>query len=164
MSDSGCSITLFRHGIAEKKGGKPDEMRALTSEGHERMKEIAPGLAAFLEVPDAICTSPLVRCVETAEWLARAWDQKLTKTDALRPGAGAEAFRDFLDSLRNVRRIICVGHEPGLTGIMLDLCGIRIEGEIELEKGGCYGVRIPPAGPAQLLWMLPPRVLGGHAR
>ena len=32
-------------------------------------------------------------------------------------------------------------------------------GEIELAKGGCYGIRIEPDGTARLEWMLPPRAL-----
>ena len=34
----------------------------------------------------------------------------------------------------------------------------KIEGEFELKKGGCYGVRILESG-ARLEWFLRPRVL-----
>lgn len=161
MTERGRTVVLFRHGLAEEKGTRPDAERTLTDEGHARMKEIAAGLAAFLDTPDEIFTSPLVRCVETAEWLARAWQHKVSvrETDALRPGAGSEAFRTFLATAGDAACIVCVGHEPDLTALMLDLSGARVDGEVELKKGGCYGLRVPASGPAQLKWMLPPRIL-----
>ena len=41
---------------------------------------------------------------------------------------------------------------------MLDLTGMRSHSEIELKKGGCYGIRVED-GAAHLEWMLPPRIL-----
>jgi len=65
-------IVLLRHGIAEKKGGKPDEKRRLTDEGNEKMRGIARGLARLLPGAEALYSSPLVRATETAQWIARA--------------------------------------------------------------------------------------------
>ena len=68
---------------------------------------------------------------------------------ALRFGAKSDA----------VQFAIFVGHEPNLSEAMLDLTGMRsADSEIELKKGGCYGIRIE--GPsAHLEWMLPPGFL-----
>lgn len=161
MSDIRRMVVLFRHGLAEEKGTRPDASRELTAEGHKRMKEIAAGLTSFLDEPDAIYTSPLVRCVQTAEWLARAWSHspRLETTDALRPEAGPGEFRNLLSGLHDTARVLCVGHEPGLTALMLDLCGARFDGKVELKKGACYGLCVPVTEPAQLKWMLPPRLL-----
>src|SRR6267154_2541713 len=71
-------IVLLRHGIAEEKGGgKPDEERRLTREGHEKMKRVSRALAGILPDADAIYSSPLVRAYETAEWVAKAYEKKL---------------------------------------------------------------------------------------
>ncbi|HUR82065.1 MAG TPA: phosphoglycerate mutase family protein [Thermoanaerobaculia bacterium] len=155
------TIILFRHGIAEDKDTKPDEERALTAAGRSRMKEIAAGLAACERRPDAIFTSPLVRCVETADRLSRAWKRGVSifETDALRPQSGIKEFRGLLDQSQELERILCVGHEPNLTALMRALTGARGKGATELKKGGCYGLFLPEEGPAALEWMLPPRVL-----
>ena len=41
-------VLLLRHGIAEKKGIKPDAERELTPEGHERMERIGRTIARAL--------------------------------------------------------------------------------------------------------------------
>ena len=68
----GAEVILFRHGIAEKKGNGPDELRQLTKEGAEEVEEVARAMARLLRNADAIWTSPLARCVETAARLAAA--------------------------------------------------------------------------------------------
>ena len=72
------------------------------------------------------------------------------------PDSDAARFRELLDGL-SARRAIFVGHEPTLSAFMLALTGMQ--GEIELKKGGCYGIRIDEAGAGHLEWMLPPRAM-----
>jgi phosphohistidine phosphatase len=149
-------IVLVRHGIAEPRGAKPDEIRRLTPAGRRRMKEIARALARIFPKPDRLYSSPLLRCTQTAESIAKAYGNLTTTTsDALRPDARPSEFRKLVH-LTDEWRIICVGHEPALTALMRDLT--KIEGEFELKKGGCYGIRILESG-ARLEWMLPPGVL-----
>src|ERR1051325_11585900 len=66
-------LYVIRHAIAQQLGWKndfTDEKRALTSEGRERMCEVARGLLRLGVHLDLILTSPLVRAVETAEVIA----------------------------------------------------------------------------------------------
>jgi phosphohistidine phosphatase len=146
---------LFRHGIAEPHGSKPDEERALTDEGHKRMKEIARGLARIRPKVNAIYSSPLVRCLETAQYLSDRYDLGFATADELRPDADPKGVRALLDGTSG-RIVICVGHEPTLSKMMLHLT--KMKGAIELKKGGCYGVRFD-GEKAQLEWMLSPRVM-----
>jgi phosphohistidine phosphatase len=149
-------IILLRHGIAEPSGDKADEVRRLTPDGRRRMKEIARTLARILPEPDLLYSSPLLRCTQTAESIARAYGKLATiTTQALRPEAGPSEFVKLLHTT-DEQRVIGVGHEPGLSALMRELT--EIEGEFELKKGGCYGIRILESG-ARLEWMLPPRVL-----
>jgi phosphohistidine phosphatase len=153
-------LVLIRHGIAEKKGSdKPDEERRLTDEGNQKMRTIARGLARLLPGAEAIYSSPLVRAVETAQWVARAYGGKLTveTTAALKPGAGAEAFRELLRTSR-AECAFFVGHEPDLTALMLDLARMSSQGELELKKGGCYGLEVEN-GAGTLIFMLTPSML-----
>lgn len=152
-------LVLLRHGIAEERGvTKADGERELTDEGHRRMKEIARGLRRMLPKAEAIYCSPLLRCKQTADWVARAYDETLAveTTEALAPDSELAAFRELVDGM-HVRRAILVGHEPTLTRFMLDLTRMTADA-LELKKGGCYGIRVDAQGAAQLEWMLPPRV------
>lgn len=158
----GRLIVLLRHGIAEPKGtSKPDEDRSLTKEGHARMKQISRGLAEIFPKAEAIYSSPLLRCVQTALWVSKGYHGKLRPqtTEALVPGASADSLRKFIDSAKE-RRLILVGHEPNLSDGFQKLLKLGGSGEsLELKKGGCYGVRIADDGSARLEWALSPRVL-----
>jgi len=152
---------LLRHGIAELHGARADDdARILTETGNRRMKQIGRGLKKRFPKAEVIYSSPLIRCVETAEWVEKAYgSQIVVKTfDALAPDAGAGDFRALIDG-SDARRIICVGHEPNLSKTMLAVTKMSSDGVIELKKGGCYGIRMFGDGAAQLEWMLPPRVL-----
>lgn len=151
-------LVLLRHGIAEERNmTKADGERELTEEGHRRMKEIARGLRKLLPKAEAIYSSPLVRCRQTADWVARAFDESIDvqTTEALAPDAEVAAFRELVAGI-SARRAILVGHEPTLTRFMLDLTAMKADG-LELKKGGCYGVRVDAAA-AHLEWLLSPRV------
>lgn len=154
-------LVLLRHGIAEERTAeKPDAERQLTTDGRKRMRQIARGLARVFPAPEAIYSSPLVRCVQTAELVAKGYADtlELQTSDALRPEARPDDFRRLLSDTE-VEFAIFVGHEPNLSEIMLTLT--KMDGGIELKRGGCYGIRFDgsPEGGAALEWMLPPRVL-----
>lgn len=154
-------IVLLRHGIAEPHGAREDDdARILTDTGNRRMKQIGRGLAKYFPKAEAIYSSPLVRCIETAEWVEKAYGSAvhMKTTDALRPSANVEAFRALLKKIK-AHHIIFVGHEPNLSTTMLAMAGLQSGNTIELKKGGCYGLRLSADGRAHLEWMLPPRVL-----
>lgn len=140
---------LLRHGIAHPRGTKPEEERDLTDIGHRRMKRNARGLAVLFPKAEVLLSSPLIRCVQTAEWVVKAYDGKLKieTRDELRP----EGDRNALRKLIGDKRVIIVGHEPWLSESIQ-------RPELELKKGGCYGLRLS-ADAMQLEWMLPPRAL-----
>ena len=161
MKDNEKFVVLLRHGIAEPHGARADDdARILTETGNHRMKQIGRGLAKRFPKADVIYSSPLIRCVETAEWVEKAYGSSIVvKTySALAPDAGVDDLRALIDG-SEARRIICVGHEPNLSTTMLAVTKMSSDGTIELKKGGCYGVRMFAGGDAQLEWMLPPRVL-----
>lgn len=154
-------VLFLRHGQAEERGGeKPDEDRTLTREGHARMKQIASGLTELFPKADAVYTSPLIRCVQTALWVSKGYHGKLqpVSTPALRPEATPRDVIAFLEA-QPARRPILVGHEPNLSSTVARLIGAEGAGALELKKGGCFGVRIAADGSAVLEWSLPPRLL-----
>ncbi|HYM62356.1 MAG TPA: histidine phosphatase family protein [Thermoanaerobaculia bacterium] len=153
-------VVLLRHGLAEERGpDKADEERSLTAEGHDRMKQIARGLETVFPRAEAICSSPLVRAMQTALWVSKGYRSRIEvqTSGALSPGSDPSELRSLIDSMP-VRRIILVGHEPNLTQGLMALLGMR-DLHLELKKGGCYGVRMYADGSASLEWLLSPRVL-----
>jgi phosphohistidine phosphatase len=154
-------LVLLRHGIAEDAAeGKSDEERALTAEGHARMKQIALGLERAFPKALAIYSSPLLRSSQTALWVSKAYRSrvKVTSVEELRPEASTSEFRDFIDRVQD-RRAIIVGHEPNLSTNVMKLIGLQAGRNVELQKGGCYGVRLRADGTATLEWLLSPRIL-----
>ena len=154
-------ILFLRHGIAEEKSAdKPDEERSLTSEGHGEMMKIAQGVETIFPRAQAIWSSPLLRATQTAQWVVKAFRQriKMQTTDVLRPDASPKELVKFLEEVKD-RRIILVGHEPNLTRNVVSLTGLKNEDGVELKKGGCYTVRVREDGSAILEWLLSPRIL-----
>jgi len=146
-------LVLLRHGIAEDPTPeKSDADRELTAKGRRRMEAIAEGLARLFPDAEAIYSSPAVRAMQTAEPVAKEYGLKIETSDALAPG---QPSRKLIEQVA-VDYAIFVGHEPTLSGLMLELT--KTEGEIELKKGGCYGIAFD-GDSAHLEWMLPPRVL-----
>jgi len=145
-------IVLLRHGIAHPRGTKPEEERDLTDVGHKRMKEVARGLANLFPKAGALLSSPLLRCMQTAEWVEKAYGGRLhiELRDELRPEGDRAALRALAEATHK-QRVILVGHEPWLSESIQ-------RPELELKKGGCYGLRVS-ADAMQLEWMLPPRAL-----
>jgi phosphohistidine phosphatase len=153
-------IILLRHGLAEDATAETrDEDRSLSAEGHATMKQIARGLERAMPRVDAIYSSPLVRAQQTALWVSKAYRSRvqINTVDALIPGASTDEFRALFASIQEKRSIV-VGHEPNLTRNLRALVGIDETDRIELQKGGCYGVRLDDGG-AVLEWLLPPRIL-----
>ena len=152
-------IVLLRHGIAEDKGaGKSDFDRQLTEEGRRKIKDVARAIADVFPEAQAIWSSPLVRAMQTAEAVARAYGGRMPveQTDSLVPGATPRDFRKFLGRTGEDFAVFA-GHEPTMTEIMLDLTSIRAP-ELSMKKGGFYGLRFDD-GIAHLEWMVPPKVV-----
>lgn len=125
------------------------------------MKEIARAMEKLMPKVDAIYTSPLLRAVQTAQAVAKAYGPKvkIITADALSPDSTPKSFRELLGTVDG-RRAIFVGHEPNMSEIFRALLGIRRQkGNIELKKGGCYGLSVGPDGVASLDFVLPPRLL-----
>ena len=118
-SSTGHQLYLMRHGAAleQASGGAPDDAkRPLTPDGKAKLKQIVAGLLRLGFAVDWIVSSPLVRAVETAEIVAEsAGDTAMDFCDALRPGGTAEALIAFLAKQPARKRILVVGHEPGLS-------------------------------------------------
>jgi len=157
-------LYLVRHGLAEERGAKwPDDAkRPLSADGMSRMKKSARGLDRIDVKFDVILTSPLVRARQTADILSAEMDghPAIVNVESLAPGAKADALIADLEKHTRKTRIALVGHEPGIGELAARLVGSRHP--IEIKKGAVLRIdidQIPPAGPGDLRWMLPPKIM-----
>lgn len=155
-------IVLLRHGIAEDRApGRKDEDRALTPVGHARTTKLARGLERVFPRARVIYSSPLVRAMQTARCVAKAYRSRIeiTRSESLAPSGTHEEFLQLIRSIPE-RRVILVGHEPTLTSNAVALLGLTNDGQgLELKKGGCYALRLRGENGAILEWALSPRIL-----
>ena len=109
-------VVLVRH--AEAAPGDPDELRALTPEGHEQARRLGDRLRADGVRPDAVLTSPLLRARETAMDLGFGDPEAL---DELAPGATADDLKAAIAGRGET--IVVVGHQPDCSRITAALRG-----------------------------------------
>jgi phosphohistidine phosphatase len=158
-------LYLIRHGLAAERGENyPDDTkRPLTSKGIQRIRQEGKALASMDVTFDVILTSPLVRARQTAEALAASFREPpvIVNTNGLIPGATHTAIYEELGKQSHRRkRIALVGHEPGLGELAARLVGLRKS--LEFKKGAIALIEmtaLPPTGPGQLRWFVPPRLL-----
>src|SRR5213596_848636 len=113
-------LLVIRHGSAEDAGrGVEDSRRALTDAGRKEMKEVSAGLATIVETLDVIAASPLVRAQQTAEIVAKRYDDLSVDTlDALSPGSDPAAIVEWLRHQSSAEVVAIVGHEPDLGSLV----------------------------------------------
>jgi phosphohistidine phosphatase len=109
-------LVLIRH--AEAAPGEPDELRALTPEGHEQARRLGERLRADGIEADAVLSSPLLRARETATELGFGPPEPL---DALGPGATDENVRAAVAGRGET--VVVVGHQPDCGRIAAALSG-----------------------------------------
>lgn len=160
-------LLLIRHAIAEERGvgaRADDRERSLTTGGALRFRRIARVLAAVWDPPDLVLASPYARAWQTALILEEEGGWAAPEACAeLAPMNPPATVLDALRARTAAERVVLVGHEPLMHGILSLLLGGSSEAvTLAMKKGGSALVRcdMPPlAGTAELIWLLPPRVL-----
>jgi len=166
-------LVVVRHAIAEDRDafartGRSDDERPLTEEGQRKMEQAARGLVRLVPSLDALCSSPLVRAVQTAEIVAQAYGGIGIETaTVLSGGAPPEDVVAWLQGRKSGDTVAIVGHEPDLSTLVSFLLAGSDDAFIEMKKGAvclveCSGK--PEAGAGMLRWSAAPkqlRMLGG---
>ena len=141
-----------------------DLERPLTESGREDIELIANSLHKLRVGFDRIATSPLKRAKETAEIVARVYEESFPKLEIweeLRPEGNRQETLQRLSRLKQDSDVLLVGHEPYLSSLI----GEVISGNttrILLKKGGIAKVQIlsfAPRATGELRWLLTPRHL-----
>jgi phosphohistidine phosphatase len=121
-------LVLIRH--AKAAAGTPDELRALTPEGHEQARRLGERLRADGIEPDAVLSSPLLRARETATDLGFGLPEP---RDELAPGATEEDVRTVIAGRGET--VVVVGHQPDCGRIAAALTG---GAEPDFPAGGAH--------------------------
>jgi len=141
--------------------GIADEDRPLTAEGELKFREAAKGLAALVDRPDTLLTSPWLRAKQTAAIAAAAWGHVEAKATPALAGGSFEQQAEVLARYPKDSTVAVVGHEPHVSELLARLLGSRNDDRLTFRKGGAALVDVP--GPlaegGELVWFLPPKVL-----
>lgn len=160
-------LYIIRHAWAADRGDPQwpnDDLRPLTEEGKERFAQVVEKLVGRGMTPQVVGTSPLVRCVETAQLFATAAGKaEVVELDELRPGGDVDGLlRWTVRQTRKHQRIAWVGHAPDVNRLAAELIG-EGEGLIHFSKGGIAAIRfdgLPTLGSGELQWLVTAKVLG----
>jgi phosphohistidine phosphatase len=159
-------LYLIRHGVAEERGDAwpDDNKRPLTADGISKLRKTARGLMRLGVSFDVLVTSPLVRTKQTAEAVAAGLDPHphIVTLESLAPGGSPAAVLSDLEKYAKRERVALVGHEPGIGELAARLIGTRHA--IPFKKGAICRIDVeslPPAGPGELRWFAPPKMLRG---
>ncbi|HEX4482791.1 MAG TPA: phosphohistidine phosphatase SixA [Solirubrobacteraceae bacterium] len=151
-------LWLLRHAEAEPHGTRTDSARRLTSRGEAQARAAGSALARLEVGFDLILFSPKTRARQTAELAAEHWSEPqralLREHEPLASSFAAAQALDALAGFDADARVLLVGHEPDLSGVIADLTG----GRVEMKKGGLAAVRLEGVG-GELAVLLRPREL-----
>jgi len=157
------TLYFLRHASAGEHFASPkkDEKRALDKEGIDQCGYIGRALAALDVTVDAIVSSPLKRCTQTASLVGNelGYEGKLQLDTALRPEAGLPDFRKLLEKYSRLDAVMLVGHNPNLSqflGAVISDSGC--EASTDLKKGAVAKVEMRRTS-GTLQWCLTPKVL-----
>lgn len=135
-------LWLLRHAEAEPHGARVDAQRALTTRGERQAIAAGAAIGRMGVRFDAVLFSPKVRARQTAllaaEAAGEALQDSLREHAALAQGYQAVQAIDDLAALPADGRLMLVGHEPDLAGVIGDLCGAAVS----LKKGGLAVLRL----------------------
>jgi phosphohistidine phosphatase len=161
-------LYLLRHapaGVRDPRRYPSDPERPLTRKGKLKMVLAARGLRTLGLEFDLILTSPLVRARQTARIVRSVLraPARVRLFRPLSPGVEPESVVHALADFPAAKRLILVGHEPGLS----QLAGFLLAGKgsgvsLALKKGGLCGIDFEGGvspGAGRLIFHLTPRVL-----
>jgi phosphohistidine phosphatase len=151
-------LWVLRHAEAEPHGARPDPERRLTQRGEQQARTAGVALSLLEPSFETVLFSPKARARQTAELAAEQWTpagrEVLREHEALAGGFDGAQALDALAEIGADGRLLIVGHEPDLSGVVADLTG----GRIDLKKGGLAVVRLEGVG-GELAVLMRPREL-----
>jgi phosphohistidine phosphatase len=137
-------LYLLRHGIAaEARAGEGDAMRALTSEGRGKLRQVLKTIAEAKVKPTLICSSELKRAIQTAEIASSVlgYSGEILRTKALAPGADTDQVWEEIRLHRDETNLMLVGHNPQFDQLAPYLLGAPLL-RVDFKKGAIMRIDI----------------------
>jgi phosphohistidine phosphatase len=151
-------LWLLRHAEAEPHGTRTDAERRLTKRGRQQARIAGVALGRLRASFDVVLYSPRVRARQTAELAAEAWSgaqrSRMLEHGPLAGGFDAVQALEAMSFVSAGGRVLLVGHEPDLSGVIAGLSG----GLVDLKKGGLAALRLE-GGSGELVLLMRPREL-----
>lgn len=133
-------LILLRHAHAESPGTGEDMQRPLSAEGQAAAEAVGRWLVEHALVPDCVLCSPAARTRQTLEAVLRVVGYVDQRTEPEIYEATPGTLMELIDRHCAVRRLMVVGHNPGLE---------QLVALMESGQSGDYR-GMPPAGVAVL--------------
>lgn len=143
-------LILIRHGQAENRAlDGSDAHRALTPSGREKLENVYPSLARFLNAKDhcTVWTSPKTRALQTAEVLCRYMPRVSPVIQPFLREGDFEAFAKALADHDHGETIVVVGHEPYLSDWVREMTGL----DVHFKKGQGELLYLSPKAPREAI-------------
>ena len=159
-------IYIARHAWAHEFGDPrwpDDSQRELEVDGAERYMRVVETMAERGFAPEAIATSPYVRCRQTADLIAQYTSAQppVTELAALEPGSDFEALVAWSQEA-NCQQICWVGHAPDVGNLTAAIVGDH-RADIRFAIGAIAAVKMfEPLGHScgELYWLVTAKSLG----
>jgi phosphohistidine phosphatase len=153
-------LYLMRHANAGVFRGNPtlDAKRGLVKEGKEQCVLMARMLSALKVQVDVIVSSPLKRCLQTAQFVGTelGYDAKVEVSPALAPSGGYNDFQVLMAGYADREGVLAVGHNPNLFQFLGHLITGNGGAAIRMRKGSIARVDMD-RHPPRLQWLIDPR-------
>jgi phosphohistidine phosphatase len=160
-------LYIVRHAWAEEADETrwPDDaQRPLTDEGRKRFARVVSVLAGRGFAPAVVATSPLIRCRQTAEIIARqiAGKPRLVPRDELSPGSDLDKILAWTATYAAEEQVAWVGHVPDVGELAAALIGAG-SANLVFAKGAVAAIEFdgqPTRQQGELRWLVTAKNLG----
>ena len=168
-NQSRLNLYILRHASAGTRRANPkiDVQRPLDKEGKRHCLHLAHVLNGLKLSFDLIISSPLKRCLQTAQLIGTetGYETRILHAKGLEPQATYAQFQRLIQECRTYENVLMVGHNPTLTQFLGQLIahsshedGHPTPANVRMRKGTLARVSLD-RGPALLQWMLDPRLV-----
>jgi phosphohistidine phosphatase len=154
------NLYLMRHANAglKRENSLLDDKRSLVKEGKEQCILMARTLNALKIQIDVIVSSPLKRCLQTAQLVGTemGYDAKVQISPALAPDASYADFQQMLAGYSEYDGVLAVGHNPNVFNFLGRLITGNGGAAVRMRKGSVARIDLD-RHPPLLQWLIDPR-------
>ena len=129
------TLILLRHGKSDWSAGKEDFDRPMKKRGRNASSLVGKWLHSTDQVPDFVITSPAKRAIQTARITCDAMNisaKGIYKRKHIYLATPEELLYVLEDCPREARRVMLVGHNPGLEELLYYL----VDGRLAIPEDG----------------------------